>query len=344
MSRKRLGSIAAAAALSLVAASGIFTAAPAVAASKVIISNDNNDKGLKGQTFEFFKKELESRLGDKVDVELHHSGSLFNQKTQVQGLQLGSAHIISPTAGIYSPVAPKIGALLLPFLLSTPEAINAALNDDVVRSAFVPDLESKNIVPIAVWMNGPRSVGHKGRDAALTPDMWKGKKIRVQSAPIFVKTMEAIDANVTPMNWSEVPTALQTGVIDAAEPTPNAWKGAGLYQLVDHIIVNEYVYSFYLVTANKQWWDGMPADVKAGMQAALDATTKWNWENESKVNEDAWQFITEKGPAKVHRLNAEQRKAWQEAVAPVWKELGEDVVGKEVMDRLREISDKYPPM
>ena len=220
------------------------TLTPSHAQTSVIISNDNNALGLKGQTFEVLKKEIEARLGDSVSVDLHHSGSLFDQKTQIQGLQLGGAHIISPTAGIYSPIAPKIGALLLPFLLSSPEAISAALNDEVVRQTFVPDLEASNITPIAVWMNGPRSVGHKGRKPALTPDQWVGKKIRVQSAPIFVKTMEAIDANVIGMSWSEVPTALQTGVIDAAEPTPNAWLGSGLYEIVDHIIVNEYVYSF----------------------------------------------------------------------------------------------------
>ena len=87
----------------------------AMAQTKVIMSNDTNIKGLKGQTFEVLKKEIENRLGAKVKVEMHHSGSLFNQKTQIQGLQLGSVHIISPTAGIYSPVAPKVGALLLPF-------------------------------------------------------------------------------------------------------------------------------------------------------------------------------------------------------------------------------------
>lgn len=320
-----------------------LSAGIADAQTKVIISNDNNAKGLKGQTFEVLKQEIESRLGDKVAVELHHSGSLFDQKRQVQGLQLGSVHIISPTAGIYTPVAPKIGVMLLPFMLSTPEAIDAAMKDEVVRSAFIPDLESKNITPIAVWMNGPRSMGHRGDPAALTPDMWAGKKIRVQSAPVFIKSMEAVGTNVVAMSWSEVPTALQTGVIDAAEPTPNAWKGAGIYQLVDHIVKNEYVYSFYIVTANKQWWDGLPADVKAGMEDALAAATKWNWENEARVNKESYDEIIAEGKAQVHDLTPEQRKAWQDAVAPVWKELGDDVVGAEVMARLKEISAKYPP-
>ncbi len=312
----------------------------AAAATDIIISNDTQQKSLKGKTFDTLKQELEKRLGNKVSVKLHHSGTLFDQKTQIQGMQLGAAHIISPTAGIYSPVAPKIGVLLLPFLLSSPEAIDAALKDEVVRKAFVPDLESKNITPIAVWMNGPRDFGYKGSGVKLMPEDWKGMKIRVQSAPVFIKTMKAIDANVIAMSWSEVPSALQQGVIDAAEPTPNAWKAAGIYKVVDHIILNDYVYSFYIVGANKQWWEGLPADVRKGVQAALNAATKWNWENAAKINAEALQFISKSG-TKVHKLTPKQKQAWQKAVAPVWKELGDDMVGAEVMTRLKKIAAEH---
>lgn len=318
----------------------MLVSAPVLAAVDIILSNETSAKSLKGQTFQVLEKELNSRLGSKVKVALHHSGTLFDQKTQIQGLQLGSVHIISPTAGHYTRVAKKIGALLLPFLLSSPEAIDEAMKDKLVQSIFMPDLTSKNIVPVAVWMNGARSFGHKGREAALTPDKWKGIKIRVQSAPIFVETMKAIKANVIGMSWSEVPTALQQGVIDAAEPTPNAWKSSSIYKFVDHIILNEYVYSFYIVGANKQWWDGMPSDVKAGVQGALDAATQWNWKKVVEINNDAIDFIKKAG-TKVHTLNIAQKKLWQKAVAPVWKTLGEDMIGTKVMDRLKEISAKH---
>lgn len=312
----------------------------AFATTNIVMSNDNNAKGLKGQTFDLLSDEIKERLGDKVKIFMHHSGSLFDQKTQIQGLQLGSINIIAPTAGIYAPVAPKVGALLLPFLLTTPEAINAAMQDEIVRSAFIPDLESKNIMPIAVWMNGARSFGHKGRQPALTPDAWKGMKIRVQPSPIFVNTMEAIGASVIGMSWSEVPTALQQGVIDAAEPTPNAWKGSGIYKMVDHIILNEYVYSFYIVGVNKMWWNGLSTDVKDGIKSAMDVTTAWNWEQAKNTNEADIKTIVADGTP-VYHLTTEQKKAWKASVATVWKSMGDDLVGTKVMNRLREISDQY---
>lgn len=326
------------AASGLLLAAAVALSAPAMAQTKVIISNDNNALGLKGKTFEYLKTQIEKELGDKAAVELHHSGALFNQKTQVQGLQLGSVHIISPTAGIYSPIAPKVNALLLPFLLSTPKAIDVAMKDPLIQKEIISELEAKNIKPVAIWINGGRHIGYRGSKAVRVPADMKGMKIRVQSADIFVESMKAFGANVIAMSWGEVPTALQQGVIDAAEPTPNAWVGSKIYELVDQITRNGYVYSFYIVTANKSWWEGLPADVRGGLERAFDATTAWNWENGARINNESWDKIRAAGKTVVE-ITPEERAQWIEAVRPVWKKLGNDLVGDAVMARLEEIGN-----
>jgi C4-dicarboxylate-binding protein DctP len=74
---------------------------------------------------------------------MHHSGTLFDQQSQVQGLQLGAVSLIAPTAGVYSSIAPEVGTLELPFMLDTPEKVIAAVNDPVVRGAIFPK-DSRN--------------------------------------------------------------------------------------------------------------------------------------------------------------------------------------------------------
>lgn len=314
------------------------TASGAAAQVQMIMSNDNNEKGLKGRTFDFLVAELETRLGDKIDVEMHHSGTLFDQQSQIQGLQLGGTHIIAPTAGVYSSVNANVGALQLPFLLDTPEEVQAAVADPVIRDAIMPAFNDQNIEIVAVWMNGPRDLGYRGEKPVLMPEDAAGMKVRVQSAPIFVKTWEAVGASPVGINWSEAPTALQQGVIDGAEVTPNAWRGSSTYQFVDHITMTDHQYSFYLVGANKQWWDEMPEDVKTEVQAALAAATAFNMAENEKINGEDVDFIASEGVA-VHRLDATQRAAWSAAMKPVWDELGTAQVGEEVMARLKEIGN-----
>ena len=319
--------VAAAVALSLCATASM-------AAGKIVMSNDNNALGVKGQTFEVLKAELAKRL-PASKVELSHGGTLFDQKTQIQGLQLGSVDIIAPTSGIYAKLVPQLNAMTLPFLLTTPEQIDQALKDPAVRASFVPKLQAKNIEPVAIWINGARDLGNRGKPIVNPADM-KGVKIRVQTVPADIATMKALGANVVAMSWSEVPTALQQGVIDAVEPTPNALVGAGLHQSIDQVTRIEYQYSFYIVGANKKWWDGLPAADRAKVQEALNAATRWNWENTAKENDKAYEKVTALGK-KIYTLTPAQRQAWQQAASPVWDEFGTKLVGAEVMKRLKAI-------
>lgn len=332
-SQTRRGLLAAALGFALVAA------APASAQTRIILSNDNTALGLKGKTFELLKAELEKRLGDKVQVELHHSGTLFNQKTQIQGVQLGSASLIAPGQGVFASLAPNVNVLSIPFLLSTPAAIEAAVRDPKVSATFEPELERKNIKIVAVWMNGPRNISTRSDTPVLVPSDMKGLKIRVQPAPVDIKTMQVLGANVVTIDWTEVSTAMQQGVIEAVEPTPNALISAGLQDMVGETSKVGYRFDFYLVATSKSWWDKLPADVRTAFEESLKVATAWNWENTDKENAAAYAQL-EKAGKKVYDLTPEQRAQWVAAVQPVWKEFGENAVGPDVMNRLKEIDTK----
>jgi TRAP-type C4-dicarboxylate transport system substrate-binding protein len=335
MSLKRLRPVSA-----FLTAALLLVATPGFAQIKIVMSNDNSALGLKGKTFDLFKKEIEARLGNKVAVEMHHSGTLFNQKTQMQGVQLGSAHFIAPGQGVFASLSPNVNVLSIPFLLPTPEAIAAAVDDPKVRQAFMPDLERKNLAIVGVWMNGPRDISSRSQKAILLPGDMVGIKIRVQPAPVDIKTMQAFGANVVTIDWTEVPTAMQQGVIDAVEPTPNALVGAGLPELIAQTSRVSYRFDFYLVATNKAWWDKLPADVQAGVKEALAVATKWNWENTDKENAEAYVQVRKLGKS-VYDLDDAQRAQWVAAVQPLWKQFGDDAVGPEVMGRLKEIAAKY---
>lgn len=309
----------------------------ASAAEKIVMSNDTSAMNLKGQTFEFLAKELKARLGDQATVEVHHSGALLDQKTQIQGLQFGSATFIAPTSGIYSPLAKGLNALTLPFLLTSSDKVDTAWNDPIVRKAFVPELREKNIEPVAVWLSGQRELSYRGSKPILLPDDMKGVKIRVQSVPSDIAAFKAVGANVISMAWGEVATALQQGVIDAVEPTPMSLDSAGMVEVIDQMTRIGYQYAFYIVGANRTWWDGLSDEVRAEVQAALDAATAFNWENAAKENQAAYDKIAKLGKP-VHTLTPEQLAQWQEKMRPVWDEFGSALVGDEVMQRLIEIS------
>lgn len=317
-------------------AAHLLVSFPTYAQLEVIVSNDNNALGVKGKTFQVLRNELERELGNSVRVRLFHDSTLLDQKAQIQGLQQGRAHIIAPTSGVYAAVSPAVNALTLPFLLSTPAQIEKALKDPLIRKAFASKLEANNIVPIAAWMNGPRDLAYKGQKPILVPNDMIGVKIRVQPVPPDMAAMKAVGASASSLSWSEVPSALKVGLIDAVEPTPNALVGAGLVGIIDQVTRLGYQYSFYIVGANKHWLESMSTSEKHAFQKALDVATRWNWENTEKENAAAYAQVKASGKA-VNDISQEQRKIWAKSMKSVWMTFGEMEVGVDVMNRLMEI-------
>lgn len=311
--------------------------ADAQSAMRIIINNDTQQTSLKGETWEFFKRDLEQTLGRNAQVQLHHSGTLYDQRSQVQALQLGAIQLISPVAGIYAATAPKLAVLGLPYLLPTPRALQAVIEDEQIAGSLFADLRAKAIEPVAFWLNGPRDIGRRGTPILRPSDM-RGVKIRVPGGRNYVEAFRELGANVVTIDWGEVPTAMSQGVIDAVEPVANAWLASKLYEIANHITRIGYILDFYIVAANKPWWDRLSGSARDAVRGSIRKTTEWNWANAERVNEESYQRIASLG-ATVHRLTPAQTAEWREAMRPTWARVGTPLVGEQMMQRLARIGE-----
>ncbi|MBM9593885.1 TRAP transporter substrate-binding protein [Roseitranquillus sediminis] len=322
-----------------IALSGL-AAAPTAAQTQATAINDIQQDTVKGRTWDRFVELVEEKLGDGMDIRVSHGEALYDQKTIVQALQLGAVQFISPVVGVYSGTFPKLSVFVLPYLMPSPEAIRAVMDDPELGGALLDEMRAQGIEPLAIWLNGPRDIGRTGSTPILEPGDMQGVKIRVPPGRNYVEAFELLDANVTTMSWGEVPTALRQGVIDAVEPVPHAWLASSMYETAQQITKTEYIWDFYIVATNKPWWDGLDAETRDALSAAMDEATAWNWENTNAENAAALEEMAAAG-ATIHDLTPEQRGAWAEAMRPLWDDLGRELVGDGPMDRIIEITDEY---
>jgi C4-dicarboxylate-binding protein DctP len=325
------------AALGATTAAAMPREAAAQSATRIIVNNDTQPTSLKGLTWEIFKRELEQELGARVQVQLHHTGTLYDQRSQVQALQLGAIQFISPVAGIYAATAPRLAVLGLPFLLPTTRALETVMQDEQISGILFGDLRAKGMEPVAIWLNGPRDVGRRGTPILRPSDM-QGVKIRVPPGANYVEAFREVGANVVTIDWGEVPTALSQGVIDAVEPVANAWLASKLYEIANHITRIGYVLDIYIVCTTKNWWDRLPVATRTAVRRNLDKATAWNKENTDRVNEESYQRMAALGTT-IHTLNASQLGEWRDAMRPTWARLGNPLVGEDVMQRLARIGE-----
>ena len=96
------------------------------------------------------------------------------------------------------------------------------------------------------------------------PEDVKGLKFRIQASDVLEAQFRALGANPQKMAFAEVYQALQTGVVDGQENTWSNIYSQKFYEVQKTIAETNHGVIDYMVVTNAKWWDGLPADVRAG--------------------------------------------------------------------------------
>ena len=115
-------------------------------------------------------------------------------------------------------------------------------------------LEKTGIRLLAMADNGVRNFTNSKRAISAPKDM-EGLKMRVMTAPVWVKLVESLGASATPVPWPELPGALQQGVVDGQENGVTNILNASLYQHQKHVSLDGHVFSWHAYMVNEAFYD-----------------------------------------------------------------------------------------
>ena len=114
------------------------------------------------------------------------------------------------------------------------------------------------------------------------------------------------------------------------------------YEVVKYIAVSYHGHLSYAVVANKKFWDGLPADVRPGLDKAMaEATDLFRLDRQARRTTTRSRTSRRPGKVQVYSLTPEERKSWVQAVLPVHKEM-EKRIGKETIEALYKVVDFKP--
>ena len=320
---KKFVAVLAASAAALVLAAGTASAEIIVKFSHVVADNTP-----KGQAALKFKEEAEKLLPGKVKVEVYPSSQLFGDAKEMEALALGDVQIIAPSLSKFDRYTKKLQIYDLPFLFDDTVAVDR-FQDSPAGKGLLTSMTSKGFVGLAYWHNGLKELS--ANKALLVPADAKGVKFRIQPSDVLAAQFQAVGAVPQKLAFAEVYQALQVGTVDGQE---NTWSNiySQKYQEVQkHFTESNHGLIEYMVVVNAGWWDKLPADIRAGLQKAMDAATKVNNEVTDKLNAEAKAKIAATPGVTIHQLTADQRNQWKKAMEPVWKKF-EYGIGKDLIE------------
>ena len=283
----------------------------------------------KGQGALKFKELAEKKLPGKVQVQVFPSSQLFGDAKELEALLLGDVQIIAPSLSKFDRYTKQLQVFDLPFMFDNIEAVDR-FQDGPVGQKLLNSMTGKGIKGLGYWHNGMKQLSDD-RDQLKRPEDVKGLKFRIQASDVLEAQFRAVGANPQKMAFSEVYQALQTGVVDGQENTWSNIYSQKFYEVQKTIAVTNHGALDYMVITNAKWWDGLPPDVRSGLQEAMKEATVYANKLANDLNEVDRKKIADAGKAKIQELSKDDVTAWKKAMHPVWKKFEGDI-GKDVIE------------
>jgi len=282
----------------------------------------------KGKGAEKFKELAEKRLPGKVKVEVYPNSTLYKDGEEMEALSLGSVQLLAPSLAKFGPLGARDFEVFdLPYIFDNYEELHKVTGGEAGKALF-KKLESKGITGLAYWDNGFKVMS--ANTPIKLPGDLKGKKMRIQSSQVLSAQMKALGALPQTMAFSEVYQALQTGVVDGTENPPSNLYTQKMHEVQKHVAMTNHGYLGYAVITNKKFWDGLPPDVRAGLEAAMAEATVYANQIAKQENDDAIAKVKASGKSAVYTPTAEERAAWKKALVSVHKDM-ESRIGKDTI-------------
>lgn len=283
----------------------------------------NTDKHPKGIAATLLQKRVNEEMNGKACMTVYPNSSLYDDNKVLEAMLQGDVHLAAPSLSKFEKFTKKFRIFDLPFMFTDIDAVDRFQNS-AAGQAMKDSMRRRGLQGLAFWHNGMKQLS--ANRPLIKPEDANGLKFRVQASDVLVAQFKQLGSNPQKMAFKEVYGALQTKVVDGQENTWSNIYGKKFFEVQDGVTETNHGIIDYLVVTSTEWWDGLPASIRNQLSTIMTEVTVARNKAAFAVNEANKKKIMESG-GKIRSLDAAQRKAWVDAMKPVWSKFEGDIGG-----------------
>lgn len=189
--------------------------------------------------------------GADVDLNIQHlpAAQLGTAKEVIEQVQLGAVDMSITDTAYLSELEPSLAAFQLPFIFQDwdhAERAMAGEAGDLVKSTLS---EGQNLKALAFMHNGFRDLLTTETPVRSLADM-QTVQFRSPPLPLWLKMFEALDVQPVTVPWSDVYTAMQTGLVDGVETTPEGMVSSKVFEVGNYVTLTGHMYNLTVLVAS----------------------------------------------------------------------------------------------
>ena len=279
-----------------------------------------------------FAKRANEKLAGKAKVVTFGSSQLGKDKELLKKLKLGTVDFALPSS-VMASVADEFGMFDMPYLVKD-RAHMARIEKEILWPKLAQHAEDQGYKIIAIWENGFRHITNNERPINTPADL-KGIKLRTPKSVWRVKMFQSYGANPSPLSFSELFVALQTGTFDGQENPYAQIASAKLNEVQKFLSITGHVYTPAYVTVSAKHWAKLPADIRGALEATAKETQAFVYETAAKLEVDLLAQLKAGGM----QVNTADKTAFIQASGAIYDEFGSSVTGgKDLIDHAMKLA------
>ncbi|NEX45421.1 TRAP transporter substrate-binding protein DctP [Pseudotabrizicola algicola] len=269
----------------------------------------------------------------------HYNASLVAQGSELEAIASGDLEMSITSAQELANFFPEFSIFATGYVHQSAEHQVRVFND-ALMDPFKQKVEDElGVKLLAVMYLGKRHVNLRFPRAernVMTPADLAGVNLRMPGSDAWMFLGKAIGANPTPVAFTEIYTALQTGSVDGQDnPLPTV-VDAKFYEVTKQVSLTAHLVDLNYIAFSKSVWDSLSAEQQAAVQAAAEAAAESGRQGQLAKEAELVTFLTGQGldvyepdvaafrsHVQAQYVGSEFAKAWPEGVLDQINALGD---------------------
>lgn len=265
-----------------------------------------------GKTAQFFKEKVEELTGGSVIINIQHSGVLGTEAQVLDGILSGSGTVDIGRFSAFQFTAygcNKAKLLSIPYTFVSREHFWNFANSELAAD-FLAEPQTVGL-PLRGICYGEEGFRHFFfRNEVTDINSLKEMKIRVSEDPVMTGMVKNLGANPTVVSFTELYSALQTGVVDGAEQPIANYRSNAFPEVAPYLMLDGHTLGAIQIVITDMAWAKLTQEQQAAIMEAGKLTQTYNAELSAGEEAKVLELLKTEG---VHIIEVEDKAPWVEA-------------------------------
>jgi len=306
----------------------------AVGQTVLRMATSNTHESIQGRYATKFAELVSEKTDGEIEVQIFCCSQLGDAQERIEGAHIGVIDVGIGDFAALAQFAPELAVFNAPYIYRDVDHALGVTNPD--RSELARDLyarleDASNLTILGSFYYGVRQLTTTDFPV-YTPDDLSGKRIRAIPNEIFTATIAGLGAIPTQIPFSEVPTALATGVVDGQENPLATIMSSSLFETQDYLVLTGHMTAILAFYANENRLNSLPDEHSAAVREAVVEAAEFIRDVAEQEDVALLAELEENGMTVIDTDDGLDREAFRERVLdnvratfPEWDELIERI-------------------